>query len=96
MPLKVAYLDQAARDAVWMNHYYEGARRGLSHYLRAVTLLSVNPRIGRVLEKKPRRCFSVPATPFAIVYQQRGETLEIVRILDQRSATYLAALFEKT
>ena len=98
--MAVAYLAQAAKDAVWMQYYYDvifpdGGPKGRARFQKSVALLTTRPEMGRALGKKPRRCFSVPATPFTIVYQVRGERLEIVRILDQRSGTYLAALLGK-
>ena len=99
-PLKVVYLELAAKDVVWMRYCYdvifpEGRSKGLTHCQKSVALLTTHPQMGRALEKKPRRCFTVPRTPFTIIYQERGERLEIVRILDQRSGTYLAALLGK-
>jgi plasmid stabilization system protein ParE len=100
MPLRVLYLEQAAKDAVWMLYYYdvvfpEGARNGHNRFRKSLKLLAVNPHLGRPLEKKPLRSFSVLGTPFTLVYRENGETLEIIRILDQRSGAYLAALLGK-
>jgi hypothetical protein len=50
--------------------------------------------MGRPAGKSARRRFSVPNVPFTIIYRENGDVIEILRILDQRSLSYLDDIFE--
>ncbi len=98
MALKIHYLDLAQLDLLKFRLYYqqyfpEGLEKASITLQKCLMLISNFPDMGHHAGKAPRRCFGVPQTHFTLLYQARDNRLEIVRILDQRSETYLENLF---
>lgn len=96
---RIVYLKAALVDLHWFRHYYEdyfpeGLEQAYISFEKCLRLLAALPRIGRAAGKPPRRRFSIPRAPFTIVYQEKKDVIEILRILDQRSKSYLDDLFE--
>jgi plasmid stabilization system protein ParE len=99
MALRHVFLDRAITDLMWFRTYYkehfpEGMAKANARFVKCVKLLCEHPTMGRTAGKAPRRRFAVPNTPYTIVYQNRGDLLEVVRVLDQRKETYMQELFE--
>jgi plasmid stabilization system protein ParE len=99
MALKIVYLERAYVDLARFRIYYEryfpeGMASANARLLKCVRLMSEFPNMGRTVGREPRRCFSIPDTPYTLVYQQKEERLEIVRVLDQRSEKYLEDLLD--
>ncbi len=99
MALELVVLRSARSDLQWFRIYYtdhfpEGMAKANGRFEKCLMLLCEHPNLGRTAGKSPRRRFSVPDTPYTIVYQQRKNALEVVRILDQRKETYLKELFD--
>jgi plasmid stabilization system protein ParE len=99
MALELFVLRGAKADLHWFRLYYtehfpEGMAKANVRFEKCVRLLCEHPNMGRPAGKPPRRRFSVPDTPYTIVYQQRQNALEVVRVLDQRKETYLKELFD--
>jgi plasmid stabilization system protein ParE len=99
MALQLVFLRGARLDLHWFRLYYtehfpEGMDKANARFIKCLKLLCEYPMMGRSAGKPPRRRFSVPDTPYTIVYQQRRNSLEIVRVLDQRKETYLKELFD--
>ena len=87
---RIRYLRAATRDLVWYRTYYEdvfpeGQAQAYYHYLKSLRLIQSYPEMGKPAGRKPRRRFSIPRTPFVIVYQFRNSVLEIVRVWDTRN-----------
>lgn len=101
MARRIAYVRRARADFRWFRSYYEdyfpeGLSNAEAGILKCVRLLALFPHMGRPTDKSPRRQFSVPRMPFTIVYRENGDVIEILRILDQRSKSYLDDLFENS
>jgi plasmid stabilization system protein ParE len=99
MANRIVYLKTAIVDLHWFRHYYEdyfpeGLAQANASFEKCLRLVAALPRIGRTAGKSPRRRFSIPKAPFTIVYQEKGDVVEVLRILDQRSQSYLNDLFE--
>jgi plasmid stabilization system protein ParE len=99
MALKPVVLGSARKDLQWFRIYYtehfpDGMDKANARFEKCVRLLCEHPNMGRLAGKLPRRRFSVPDTPYTIIYQQRLNSLEVVRVLDQRKETYLKELFD--
>jgi plasmid stabilization system protein ParE len=99
MVLELVVLRSARTDLQWFKMYYtdhfpEGMAKANARFEKCLKLLCEHPNMGRSAGKPPRRRFSVPDTPYTVVYQQRQNTLEVVRVLDQRKETYLKELFD--
>jgi plasmid stabilization system protein ParE len=98
MANKIVLLKSAIVDLQWMRVYHEtyfpeGLASAQTRFEKCFRLSGAFPKMGRVAGKLPRGRFSVPKLPFTIVYQQRDDEIEIIRILDQRSLSYLDDLF---
>lgn len=99
MALKVVYLERAWLDLARFKIYYqkyfpEGAAKANARLMKCTGLMSNFPDMGRPIGKAQRRCFSIPDTPYTVLYQRTDNRLEIVRILDQRSESYLQDLMD--
>jgi plasmid stabilization system protein ParE len=99
MTLKISVTRFASLDLEWFNIYCvdvfpEGGANAIAHLEKTTRLLAERPMIGRVMGKTGRRVFSVPKTPFTLVYRVRGDLLEILRVLDQRSENDLQDILD--
>ncbi len=99
MALRVVLLYRAILDLRWFNIYHEdtfpeGAQKAVERFWKCVSLLCAHPGMGRSAGASTRRRFAVPRTRFTIVYSVKEDALIMVRILDQRSETYLEDLFD--
>jgi len=99
MALKLVVTLLAQQDLQWFRVYYtkyfpEGMAKANARLIGCFRLLCERPSMGRSAGKPPRRRFTVPDTPYTIVYVHRQTTLEIIRVLDQRQETYLKELFD--
>jgi len=87
---ELVYLETSKADLAWYRLYYrsifpEGRQQAAKQYLRAVSNLLDNPRIGHPIDEQDAREYSVPRIPFSIVYRLNGERIEIIRVWDQRA-----------
>jgi plasmid stabilization system protein ParE len=85
--MKLVYMSTALPDIAWMRHYYrsvfpQGRREALGQLGRVERLIQENPDIGKVFGNA--REFPIPRTPFSVIYRKKSETIEVVRIWDQR------------
>jgi plasmid stabilization system protein ParE len=99
MPLDIIFLPSARLGLQWFRIYYEqsfpeGMAKANARFEKCIRLLSHSPGMGRPAGKPPRRRFSIPDTPYTVVYLQRERTLEVIQVLDQRSEDYLKELFD--
>ena len=88
--MKIVFLRSCARDADWFLDYYRdvfpaGSSGAKVNYLRAKVALRYNPFIGHPLEEAGLREYSIARTPFSFIYRVSSNTIEIVRVWDQRA-----------
>ena len=99
MALDLVVTRRARLDLQWFRIYYtehfpDGMAKANARFDKCLKLLCEHPAMGKSAGKLPRRRFSVPDTPYTIVYQHRQNLLEVTRVLDQRKETYLKELFD--
>ena len=88
--MKVRFLSSTQRDLQWMQSYYEtiftsGKKNSSKHYFQTKQLLKENPYLGRLVEGLDGvRELNISRTPFAFIYRVSDETIEIIRVWDQR------------
>ena len=88
--MRIVFLPTTARDFEWITDYYlsifpEGGLKAYRHLDRGLSNLSDNPRLGKAIARTGYRQYSVPRTPFSLIYRIGGEAIEILHIWDQRS-----------
>jgi plasmid stabilization system protein ParE len=88
--MKLVYLETSKPDLDWYRLYYRsifaaGARKASKQYLRAVSNLLDNPRLGRPIDAHGVREYSIPRIPFSIIYRISDGRIEVLRIWDQRA-----------
>ncbi len=101
MANRIVFLKRAIVDLHWFRiyhdeHFPEGLANAAAGMDKCVRLLAAFPKMGRVVGKSPRRRLSVPKIPCTIIYEHRGDVVDIIRILDQRSESYLDEIFEES
>ena len=89
--MNVVYLPSSLPDVAWVRKYYtevfpEGAKHANKQIRKAEALIVLQPGIGRDADaSKSAQLYVIPKTPFTFIYRVKGENLEIMRILDERS-----------
>jgi len=88
--MKTAFLPTTAPDFEWITDDYlsvfpEGGPKAYRSLERALSGLSDNPRLGKAIAQTAYRQYSVPRTPFCLIYRVGNEAIEILHIWDQRS-----------
>ncbi len=90
--MKIRFLATAAPDLLWFKTYYmrrfpEGRRNADTQFLKVKALLVANPFLGHPVENVDgARAYPVSRTPFSFIYRVKGDTIEVLRVLDGRSA----------
>jgi plasmid stabilization system protein ParE len=95
------FVRQAIADLHWFrvyheDHFPEGLEQATRRLQKCLRLLAAFPKMGRSIGKPPRRRFAVTSLPFTVVCRQKGADVEILRILDQRSKSYIEDLFDQS
>jgi plasmid stabilization system protein ParE len=88
--MRIVFLPTTAPDFDWITEYYlsnfpEGGPKAYHRLERALANLSVNPRMGKAIARTEYRQYSVPRTPFSLIYRISGDAIEILHVWDQRS-----------
>ena len=88
--MKIVFLATTAPDFDWIADYYlsvfpEGGPNAYQRLDQALSNLSANPRLGKAIARTSFRQYSIPRTPFTLVYQIGDNVIEILNIRDQRS-----------
>jgi plasmid stabilization system protein ParE len=88
--MRIVFLSTTAPDFEWITDYYlnifpEGGPNAYRRLDRALSNLSDNPHLGKAIARTNYRQYSVPRTPFSLIYRIGGEAIEILHIWDQRS-----------
>ena len=87
--MRIVYLESARDDLLWARRHYEeifaeGHKHAQRQFHRAQEILASNPLIGHVTHRDDVREFSIPRTPFALIYRVREHRIEVLRIWDER------------
>jgi plasmid stabilization system protein ParE len=95
--MKIVLLASTGPDFDWIADYYlhafpEGGANAYRQLDRAFANLADNPHLGKPIAQTRYRQYSVPRTPFNLVYRIGDEALEILHIKDQRSGPSAASL----
>ena len=88
--MNIVYLDSTKSDLAWYRTYYSsifpaGAGRAAAGYMKAITTLMDHPLVGRIVADGSTRRFPIRHTPFSIFYRVTEQSIEVVRIWDQRA-----------
>ena len=88
--MKIVFLPTTTPDFDWITEYYlsvfpEGGPKAFQNLERALANLSDNPRFGKAIARTGYRKYSVPRTPFCLIYRIAAEQIEIWHVWDQRS-----------
>ncbi|HVW58067.1 MAG TPA: type II toxin-antitoxin system RelE/ParE family toxin [Rhizobiaceae bacterium] len=88
--MRIVFLPTTGPDFDWLTEYYlsifpEGGPGAYRRLERALTNLSDNPRLGKAIARTEYRTYSVPRTPFSLIYRIGDAAIEILHVWDQRS-----------
>lgn len=89
--MQIIFLAEAKTDLRWFNRYYtrvfpEGKTKADKQYRALLTLLRTQPKVGNSVDDLPGVFeYVITGIPFTALYRLKGETIEIMRIYDQRS-----------
>jgi plasmid stabilization system protein ParE len=86
---KVLYLASSRKDITWVRCYYSqvfpaGGKKARERIVAAERLIARNPAIGHAVEIEGLREFSIPGTPFSMLYRATPSHIEIIRLWDGR------------
>jgi plasmid stabilization system protein ParE len=88
--MKIVFLESAAQDILWFRYYYqsvfpEGSAKARDRLKAIQTTLAANPYIGQPSDTvKTVREFSIPRTPFTLIYRVTPTQIEVLRLWDTR------------
>ncbi|WP_274626705.1 type II toxin-antitoxin system RelE/ParE family toxin [Arvimicrobium flavum] len=88
--MRLVFLPTTRADFEWLADYYlgvfpEGGPRAYRRLERALAHLADNPRLGKAIAQTDYREYSVPRTPFALIYRIGDDAIEILRVWDRRA-----------
>lgn len=90
---QLVFLSSTTRDLAWYRRYYsqvfpQGRRNAGREFKKAYGLLASEPFMGVALnEFKDVREFSIPRTPFSIIYRVTDTQVQVLRLWDQRQGS---------
>ena len=87
--MRLVYLEDALGDLEWMRHYYErvfpeGNQNAQKQFHLCQSILLENPYIGHPTHRHNVREFSIPKTPFSLIYQVDPGQICVLRVWDER------------
>ncbi len=87
--MRIIFLQHALDDLRWFFYYYDsvfsqGKQKAQTQYYNTKLILKENPYIGKLVNKKNVREFSIPQIPFSFIYRVERDRIEILRIWDER------------
>lgn len=91
--MKIVFLESTAQDIQWFHFYYRsvfpaGSAKARDTMKAIQATLAVNPYIGHPSDtRKTVREFSIPRTPFVVVYRVMPTQIEVLRLWDTRQGT---------
>lgn len=90
--MKIVFLPSSKADLRWFKQYYinvfpEGRRNADQQYQALLRILKATPMAGRPAHGfASAREFPMQRTPFTVIYRVEADRIDILRVLDQRSA----------
>jgi plasmid stabilization system protein ParE len=88
--MQLIFLPSTEPDFRWIQHYYasifpQGKQTAQQHIRAAMRLLNENPYVGQANpEHAGVRELSINKTPFSIIYRLTPQSIEVLRLWDQR------------
>jgi plasmid stabilization system protein ParE len=88
--MKIVFLESAAQDIQWFRYYYRsvfpaGSAKARDKMKVIQETLAANPYAGHPSDtRKTVREFSIPRTPFIIIYRVMPTQIEVLRLWDTR------------
>jgi plasmid stabilization system protein ParE len=87
--MKIVYLSSTLEDLEWMRSYYtkvfpDGAIRAREQFKATVNLICEHPSIGHETDIQDVLEFTIPKTPFSVIYREKDDCIEVLRIWDDR------------
>ena len=88
--MHIVFLPSARVGLRWFHKYYtdvftDGKANADRQFLTMKKVLLTTPDAGRPMGVKNFRIYSIPRTPFSVIYRVEKERVEILKIYDQRS-----------
>ncbi|WP_299381011.1 type II toxin-antitoxin system RelE/ParE family toxin [uncultured Kiloniella sp.] len=89
--MQIKFLAKAKADLRWFKQYYvqvfpAGQTKANQQYAGLLILLKSQPGAGHPAEDLPDVLeYVLPGIPFTVLYRIKGDTIEIMRLYDQRS-----------
>ncbi len=91
--MKIVFLESTAQDIQWFRFYYHSVfpagSAKVGDKLKAIqATLAANPYAGHPGDtRKTVREFSIPRTPFVVIYRVMPTRIEVLRLWDTRQGT---------
>lgn len=88
--MQIKFLAQATVDLRWFKQYYArvfpaGRPKADQQYRALLVLLKSQPRAGHPVDDFPEVLeYALPGIPFTVLYRIKDDTIEIMRLYDQR------------
>lgn len=88
--MRIVFLESAIQDVQWFRYYYrsvfpEGSAKARAQLKAIQVTLAANPYAGHPNDaRNTLREFSIPRTPFTLVYRVTPTQIEILRLWDTR------------
>ena len=88
--MKFTYLPSAQTGLDWFRLYYgqifpEGRKNARDHYFKMKRALRAAPMLGKPIGENGDREYTIPRTPFSVIYRIRDNTIEVRLVIDQRA-----------
>lgn len=91
--MRIVFLESAAQDIQWLRYYYRsvfpaGSAKARDRIRAIQATLAANPYAGHPSDARDTvREFSIPRTPFTVVYRVTPTQIEVLRLWDARQGT---------
>lgn len=88
--MRIFYLPAAVDDLVWFRSYYTrvfpaGDIHARKQFTAVRKALLAHPALGKIIDSERQVFeFSIPRTPFSIIYHVQGEDIRVLRVWDGR------------
>ncbi|MBS3651232.1 type II toxin-antitoxin system RelE/ParE family toxin [Pseudaminobacter sp. 19-2017] len=83
--MRVIFLASSDEDVRWFTRYYRTTFPEGRSQARALAAMEANPFIGHPVSDREEREFSIPRTPFSLIYRIADDCIEILRLWDGRA-----------
>jgi hypothetical protein len=88
--MEIVFLPSSVAGLEWFRFYYSqvfpaGARNAIARYEKMKMALTATPQAGYPVGESDSREYVIPKTPFSVVYRVRGQQIQILLLIDNRS-----------